>query len=192
MQSAWNTFAVIVNAVTHEELGQKELVGRLVQQADTALPATVLYVIAPGLYSLFVDDGIPLPGWLRIHTPGDLKELLASVVIVVLAVIFLGYALMWDGVQDLLVPGISSAAVIAALVHFLWVSGAERARLLQHEIDEREVKRCGSLGQSLGGVRRTGREGSGRERRSRVLRASRSASSCAAPGRGSAPPTPPR
>lgn len=87
-----------------------------------------------------------MPGWLRIRTLSDLKELLASVV---LAVIFLGYALMWDGVQDLLVPGISSAAVIAALALFLWVSGVERARLLQHEIDEEESQRCRDSGAEL-------------------------------------------
>lgn len=149
VSSAWNTFAVIVKAVADEELSQKELVGKLVQQADTALLATVLYVIALGLYSLFVDDGIPMPGWLRIRTLGDLKELLASVVIVVLAVIFLGYALMWDGVQDLLVPGISCSAVIAALALFLWVSGTERARLLRHEIDEEELTRRRESGAKL-------------------------------------------
>lgn len=60
--SAWNTFAVIVKAVTHDEFSQKELVGRLVQQADTALLATVLYVIALGLYSLFSTTASPCPG----------------------------------------------------------------------------------------------------------------------------------
>lgn len=84
------------------------------RQADTALLATVLYVIALGLYSLFVDDTIPMPLWLRIRTLGDLKELLASVVIVVIAVVFLGFALTWDGSRDLLILGLSCAAVSAA------------------------------------------------------------------------------
>jgi len=89
-----------------------------VRQADTALLATVLYVIALGLYSLFVDDTIPMPLWLRIRTLGDLKELLASVVIVVIAVVFLGFALTWDGSRDLLILGLSCAAVSAALAAF--------------------------------------------------------------------------
>lgn len=55
-------------------------------------------MIALGLYTLLVSDDIPMPPWLRVRNLGDLKELPAGVVIVV-AVIFLGFALTWDGVQ---------------------------------------------------------------------------------------------
>jgi uncharacterized membrane protein YqhA len=56
-------------------------------------------VIALGLYGLFVSDDIPMTPWLRVRTLGDLEELPAGVVIVVVAVIFLGFALTWDGVR---------------------------------------------------------------------------------------------
>lgn len=138
VSSVWHTFAVIWQAAVTGTLDQKELVGKLVQQADTALLAAVFYVIALGLYSLFVSDDIPTPKWLRVRTLGDLKELLASVVIVVVAVIFLGFALTWDGVQNLLILGLSSAAVIAALAAFLWVTGKERAH--REEMDLRLVE----------------------------------------------------
>ena len=46
---------------------------------------------------------------------------------VAIAVIFLGQALTWDGVTDLLAPGLASAAVIAALALFLWQAARERA-----------------------------------------------------------------
>ena len=105
---------------------QNELIGKLIKQADYALLATVLYVLALGLYSLFVDDRVPMPGWLRISDLGQLKELLAGVVVVAIAVIFLGEALTWDGVTDLLAPGLASAAVIAALAIFLWQAARER------------------------------------------------------------------
>lgn len=131
------SFAVVTATKVVEalsgDLSQKELVSVLVQEADTALLATVLYVLALGLYSLFVDDTIPLPSWLRIHTLTDLKELLASVVVVVLAVFFLGLALTWDGTRDLLVPGLSVAAVILALSVFLRVSKSERRDVGQGE-----------------------------------------------------------
>lgn len=119
------------------------------RQTDTALLATVLYVIALGLYSLFVDDTIPMPLWLRIRTLGDVKELLASVVIVVIAVVFLGFALTWDGSRDLLILGLSCAAVSAALAAFLWVAGAERTRQEKMElereglaVDQDELEEC--------------------------------------------------
>jgi len=125
LSSVWSTFAVIYSAV-FEHVGQKELVGKLVQQADTALLATVLYVIALGLYSLFVDDDIPMPAWLQIHHLDDLKQLLAAVVVVVLGVVFLGHALTWTGSGDLLTVGLACGAVIAALSFFLWQSAHEK------------------------------------------------------------------
>jgi len=126
ISSVWNTFAVIYDAVFYQNVAQKELIGKLVQQADTALLATVLYVIALGLYSLFVDDDIPMPAWLQIHHLDDLKQLLAAVVVVVLGVLFLGYALIWDGSTELLTVGLACGAVIAALSFFLWQSAHEK------------------------------------------------------------------
>jgi len=119
------TVITIVHAL-NQHMTQNELIGKLIKQADYALLATVLYVLALGLYSLFVDDRVPMPGWLRISDLGHLKELLAGVVVVAIAVIFLGEALTWDGVTDLLAPGLASAAVIAALALFLWQAARER------------------------------------------------------------------
>jgi uncharacterized membrane protein YqhA len=124
-----STIIVTVTTILHAIGGdstQNEMIGKLIKQADYALLATVLYVLALGLYSLFVDDRVPMPAWLRIHDLGHLKELLAGVVVVAIAVIFLGQALTWDGVTDLLAPGIASAAVIAALALFLWQAARER------------------------------------------------------------------
>ena len=103
-----STMIVTVTTILHAiggDLSQNEMIGKLIKQADYALLATVLYVLALGLYSLFVDDRVPMPGWLRIHDLGQLKELLAGVVVVAIAVIFLGQALTWDGTSDLLAPG---------------------------------------------------------------------------------------
>jgi uncharacterized membrane protein YqhA len=124
-----STIIVTVITIVHAmggDLTQNEMIGKLIKQADYALLATVLYVLALGLYSLFVDDRVPMPSWLRITNLGQLKELLAGVVVVAIAVIFLGQALTWDGVTDLLAPGLASAAVIAALALFLWQAARER------------------------------------------------------------------
>jgi uncharacterized membrane protein YqhA len=115
------TVMTILDTAHKGGLSQNEMVGKLIKQADYALLATVL-----GLYSLFVDDRVPMPSWLRIHDLGQLKELLAGVVVVAIAVIFLGQALTWDGTSDLLAPGLASAAVIAALALFLWQAARER------------------------------------------------------------------
>ena len=122
------TVVTILHAmgIDYDGMSQNEMIGKLIKQADYALLATVLYVLALGLYSLFVDDRVPMPSWLRIHDLGNLKELLAGVVVVAIAVIFLGQALTWDGTSDLLAPGLASAAVIASLALFLWQAARER------------------------------------------------------------------
>jgi uncharacterized membrane protein YqhA len=124
--------------IDYDGMSQNEMIGKLIKQADYALLATVLYVLALGLYSLFVDDRVPMPSWLRIHDLGHLKELLAGVVVVAIAVIFLGQALTWDGTTDLLAPGLASAAVIAALALFLWQAARERHMELEDGRDEQE------------------------------------------------------
>jgi len=145
------TVMTILDAAHRDGLSQNEMIGKLIKQADYALLATVLYVLALGLYSLFVDDRVPMPGWLRIHDLGQLKELLAGVVVVAIAVIFLGQALTWDGTTDLLAPGIASAAVIAALALFLWQAARERhmdgddGRGVHEEADPRERRVNGGL-----------------------------------------------
>ncbi|MEO7911890.1 MAG: YqhA family protein [Roseiflexaceae bacterium] len=90
-----------------------------IELVDLFLLATVLFVIAIGLYELFIDDNLPLPDWLEIHTLDDLKDKLIGVVIVVLSVLFLGQVISWDGQRDLLGFGAAIALVVAALTYFL-------------------------------------------------------------------------
>jgi uncharacterized membrane protein YqhA len=99
--------------------GAKQFLLDAIELVDLFLLGTVLYVIAVGLYELFIDDTLPLPDWLTIHNLDDLKDKLIGVVIVVLGVLFLGQMITWDGQRDLLGPGAAVALVIAALSYFL-------------------------------------------------------------------------
>jgi uncharacterized membrane protein YqhA len=111
---AGETFAVGVSSK-----GAKALLLGIIELVDLFLLATTLYVIAAGLYELFIDETIPLPAWLVIHDLDDLKDKLIKVVIVVLGVLFLGQVITWDGERDLLGYGAAIGLVIAALTHFL-------------------------------------------------------------------------
>jgi uncharacterized membrane protein YqhA len=86
---------------------------------DIFLLGTIFYIIALGLYELFIDDRIKVPTWLEIHTLDDLKEILIGVVIILLGVFFLQKVITWKEQIDLLQLGISIAVVIAALTYFL-------------------------------------------------------------------------
>ena len=55
----------------------------------------------------------------EIHDLEDLKRNLVSLVIAVLAVLFLREAVAWDGSRDILALGGALALVIAALTYYL-------------------------------------------------------------------------
>ncbi len=97
----------------------KTLMIACIETVDLFLLGTVVLIIALGLYELFIDDKLDLPEWLEIRHLDDLKSKLTSVVIVVLAVLFLGQIAGWDGQRNLLPYGAAIALVIAALTWFL-------------------------------------------------------------------------
>ena len=104
----------------------KVLVVGLIEAVDAFLIGIALYIISLGLYTLFIDDSLELPKWLQIRDFGDLKNHLVSVVIVVLAVLFLREAITRDTGYDLLAFGTALALVIASLNFFLGKKGDHR------------------------------------------------------------------
>jgi uncharacterized membrane protein YqhA len=66
-----------------------------------------------------VDEKLPLPRWLKVNDLEDLKANLVSIVIAVLAVLFLRVAVAWEGGTDILALGAALALVIASLTFFL-------------------------------------------------------------------------
>lgn len=96
---------------------------------DIFLLCTVLYIIALGLYELFIDPNLPLPNWLLIEDLDDLKEKLGGVVIVLIAVNFLGSFVPSNGDLSIVWLGISGAAIILAIA----VAFAVRPRHSQNQ-----------------------------------------------------------
>ena len=113
---------VIFNAVRQggfELKSGKALAVGLIETMDVFLIAIVALVIGLGLHRLFVNETMPLPRWLKIDNLEDLKGYLVSIVIAVLAVLFLRQALERAGDLDLLRLSAALALMIAALVLFL-------------------------------------------------------------------------
>jgi uncharacterized membrane protein YqhA len=103
------------------ETDNKELTLAAIEAVDIFLLVTVLHVVAIGLYQLYIQNDIPVPAWVKIETIDDLKVTLSGVVILVLAVFFLGRAIVGDGSQNLLLLGGGIGAVIVALTLFVFV-----------------------------------------------------------------------
>jgi uncharacterized membrane protein YqhA len=97
----------------------KALAVGLIQAIDVFLIAIVAYITSVGLYALFVDDTLPLPRWLQIHDLEELKRHLVSVIVAVLAVLFLAEAVTRAGELDLFRLGITLAIMIVALTFFI-------------------------------------------------------------------------
>lgn len=98
----------------------------MVEAVDVFLIAIAVYLISIGFYSLFIDDKLQLPKWLEVHNLEDLKGNLVSVVIAVLAVLFLREVVAWDGTSDIAAFGAGLALVVAALTFFLMKNNARR------------------------------------------------------------------
>ncbi len=97
----------------------KEITVDFIEIADVYLLAIVLYIMALGLFELFIDDSLPLPEWLEFHHLDDLKEKLVSVVIVVLGVFFLGKVIKGSDFLELMYLGVGISAMIASLTYFV-------------------------------------------------------------------------
>jgi uncharacterized membrane protein YqhA len=102
--------------------GMKGIAFSFVEVVDLFLIGTVFYIIALGLYELFVDDRLDLPNWLVVHSLDDLKARLINGVIVIMGVYFLGALVNWDGQSDLLRLSLAVALVIAALTLFQYTN----------------------------------------------------------------------
>jgi uncharacterized membrane protein YqhA len=118
----------------------------LIALIDMFLLGTVLYIVALGLYELFIDSNLPLPPWLLIEDLDDLKEKLGGVVIVLIGVTFLGDFVESDGGIGILWLGLGGAAIIVAIA----VAFAVRPRHGPGHVD-----RGAGPNLSLGGPRRT-------------------------------------
>lgn len=99
-------------------LGQY-LAVNMTELIDLFLIAIVLVIIALGLYQLFVNPDINLPEWLNTTSLETLKTRLLVVIIVLLAVIFLGAVAESEGGVAIAGLGIGIALVIFAIGYIL-------------------------------------------------------------------------
>ena len=75
---------VIFNAATKGGFlpqPSKTLAVGLIEAIDVFLIAIVALIIGLGLHTLFIDDMLPLPRWLKINNLDDLKRHLVSIII---------------------------------------------------------------------------------------------------------------
>jgi uncharacterized membrane protein YqhA len=95
--------------------GAKHLAVDLIELTDLFLLGMVLYVVAIGMYQLFINEDVAIPDWMRVENLNDLKTQLINVIVVLLAVSFLAIAVSWEGATSIVYLGASVGGVIVTL-----------------------------------------------------------------------------
>ncbi len=98
----------------------------LIEAVDVFLIAIAVFIISMGLYTLFIDDSMPMPDWMKVSDLDDLKSNLISVIIAVLAVYFLREVVAWDGSRDIAALGLALSLFIGVLTFFLMKMGGRK------------------------------------------------------------------
>lgn len=120
---ALDALRVVVKAwselFTHGEFASTELLIEILRVIDVMLRAVVFYIIGVGLYSLFIAP-LNLTAALGVESLVDLETKVISVVIVILAVVFLEHFVRWEKAGEMLQFAGALAIVVASLVAFQW------------------------------------------------------------------------
>lgn len=127
-QAAPTDHAAVSNQEVFSVKRVEHLAVEFIQLIDVFLLGTVLYIIALGIYELFLDPGLPVPAWLHITDLDDLKEKLIGVTIVLLGVTFLGEVVTWSGSTSILYLGAAIALVSGSLAATLAITHARRPK----------------------------------------------------------------
>jgi uncharacterized membrane protein YqhA len=123
------TDTTVIGAFGHAEFnaeGARALSVELIELIDLFLLGTVLLITSIGLYELFLDPGLGavIPEWLSVTNLEQLKFNLLAVILVMLAILFLGAAAgEWLEGTTILDYGATIALVVAAVSLAVWAFG---------------------------------------------------------------------
>jgi uncharacterized membrane protein YqhA len=121
--SAATVIGVLITIIFQHQFSTNEVkivAASSVELIDLFLLSTILYIVSLGLYKLFIDGMLPLPNWLVITDLNDLKERILGVIMVLLAITFLGYLVEWHfGDYSIVAVGIAVALVLFAISYSL-------------------------------------------------------------------------
>jgi uncharacterized membrane protein YqhA len=117
-------FAVYISLTEVSASVLEQLRIAMIEATDLFLVSTALFVIAAGLYQLFVNPNASryLPPWLRVDELDALEDRMIGMVVAVSSVVFLTLLLEWHGQFDILAAGVGVGAVITAASLFKFAS----------------------------------------------------------------------
>jgi len=122
----WGTYKTVVTivALVQSRGGDPLAAVSFLELMDKFLIAAGLYIFAVGMYELFVDD-LALPAWLVVHDLHAVKSRLSSIIVLLMAIVFLERLIRWEDPQGTLFFGIAITIVSAVLIAFSWFGEKE-------------------------------------------------------------------
>ena len=114
-------FQSVVDLFTDPEFntaGTKEITLEAIEIVDIFLLGIAVFILGTGIYTLFIDS-VGLPDAMRVGSLGEMKAILASTIIVVIGVGYLGVLFRDGDPLDKGLVGLGAAAVIAALTFYV-------------------------------------------------------------------------
>lgn len=111
-----------------------------IELIDLILLGTVLYIVALGLYLLFIDPTLEVPEGLIVRDIDDLKQRLLGVIIVLLGVNFLSDVTDWHSTPNFLGYGLAIAGVVLAFGIYIFANhwAHQRSHTDQHRSNDQE------------------------------------------------------
>jgi uncharacterized membrane protein YqhA len=116
-----STIVIVFETFSHGHYGAegaRTLSVELIEMIDLFLLGTILFMTAVGMHELFVDPGLKelIPEWMSVSSLDQLKFNLLAVVVVMLAILFLGIAASYELSEGVSIfdYGAAVALVIAA------------------------------------------------------------------------------
>lgn len=103
------------------------------EMIDIYLIGLVLIITALGLYQLFIEPDISLPEWLNTYSLDTLKERLLIVILVILAVTFLGYVATATDAAMIAGLGIAISLVMIAIGYILSIATSAKIEKMRLE-----------------------------------------------------------
>lgn len=135
------TATTVFEAFAHGQFnaeGARLLSVELIEMIDLFLLGTILFITAVGLQELFVDPGLKdvIPEWMSVDSLDQLKFNLLAVIVVMLAVLFLGVAASYELGEgaNILDFGLGVAAVILSAGAVVYLFARVHAMQHQHEM----------------------------------------------------------
>ena len=102
--------------------GARQISIEIIEMIDLFLLGTILVITSIGLTQLFIEPNMDLPEWIVVTNLEQLKFNLLAVIVVMLAILFLGnaseYLVESDGILGY---GLAIASVVAAIALAVWV-----------------------------------------------------------------------